>query len=177
MDQYAEKSAQPTFESPTAQQRWWDAEGDIGSGPYQYVTGGGENGDTSHHEAPVKPTAAHIQEKNPQSGTIDITVESQLVLRHPDTSAGDMDAVPPVAATRVHAAGGGADYHPASETHETQNSNARLPMMYSRTPPTSPVLRPEYRYCQRDGFVKPLRAHHCRACGTVSTTLIDMLSD
>ncbi|KAF8588037.1 zf-DHHC-domain-containing protein [Ramaria rubella] len=40
------------------------------------------------------------------------------------------------------------------------------PLMYSRRPPTHPSLLPEYRYCERDGLVKPMRAHHCRACGT-----------
>ncbi|TFK99973.1 DHHC palmitoyltransferase-domain-containing protein [Pterulicium gracile] len=35
-----------------------------------------------------------------------------------------------------------------------------------RRPPSTPVLLPEYRYCQRDNIVKPHRTHHCRACGT-----------
>ncbi|EJD43540.1 zf-DHHC-domain-containing protein [Auricularia subglabra TFB-10046 SS5] len=36
-----------------------------------------------------------------------------------------------------------------------------------RTPPAHPLLRPEYRYCYREGILKPKRAHHCRACGKV----------
>ncbi|THV03544.1 zf-DHHC-domain-containing protein [Dendrothele bispora CBS 962.96] len=36
----------------------------------------------------------------------------------------------------------------------------------ARRPPNVPVLLPEHRYCARDGFVKPYRAHHCRSCGT-----------
>ena len=36
----------------------------------------------------------------------------------------------------------------------------------SRQPPRHPILAPEYRYCSRDGFVKPMRAHHCRICAT-----------
>ncbi|KAF6749696.1 hypothetical protein DFP72DRAFT_535029 [Ephemerocybe angulata] len=36
----------------------------------------------------------------------------------------------------------------------------------SRRPPMTPVLDPFIRYCDRDGFVKPHRAHHCRNCGT-----------
>ncbi|KAF8890744.1 DHHC palmitoyltransferase-domain-containing protein [Infundibulicybe gibba] len=35
-----------------------------------------------------------------------------------------------------------------------------------RRPSMTPVLLPEYRYCSRDGIVKPFRAHHCRNCGT-----------
>jgi len=34
-----------------------------------------------------------------------------------------------------------------------------------RRPPPTPTLVPAYRYCGREGLVKPLRAHHCRACG------------
>ncbi|KAI5122661.1 hypothetical protein M0805_007921 [Coniferiporia weirii] len=36
----------------------------------------------------------------------------------------------------------------------------------ARRPPAYPALLPEYRYCNRDGLVKPMRAHHCRVCGT-----------
>lgn len=36
----------------------------------------------------------------------------------------------------------------------------------ARRPPTTPVLEPLHRYCDKDGFVKPYRAHHCRNCGT-----------
>lgn len=58
---------------------------------------------------------------------------------------------------------------PPSEhvSHVGAGSNLVLPL-FSRHPPTHPVLSPEYRYCHREGFVKPPRAHHCRACGTVS---------
>lgn len=40
-------------------------------------------------------------------------------------------------------------------------------LSFTRTPPMTPILLPEYRYCARDGIIKPYRAHHCRACGTV----------
>ncbi|KAJ3520605.1 hypothetical protein NMY22_g12678 [Coprinellus aureogranulatus] len=35
-----------------------------------------------------------------------------------------------------------------------------------RSPPSTAVLDPFHRYCEKDGFVKPYRAHHCRSCGT-----------
>ena len=38
-----------------------------------------------------------------------------------------------------------------------------------RRPPSTPILVPAYRYCGREGLIKPLRAHHCRACGKVRT--------
>jgi hypothetical protein len=36
-----------------------------------------------------------------------------------------------------------------------------------RRPWTTPILRPEHRYCGLDEIVKPYRTHHCRTCGTV----------
>ncbi|GLB44476.1 putative DHHC palmitoyltransferase family protein [Lyophyllum shimeji] len=36
----------------------------------------------------------------------------------------------------------------------------------SRRPWTTPILRPENRYCPKDQIVKPHRTHHCRSCGT-----------
>jgi palmitoyltransferase len=50
------------------------------------------------------------------------------------------------------------------------------PPTFSRHPPTKPVLLPENRYCSKDGIIKPPRAHHCRACGTVSGTFGDFNS-
>lgn len=38
---------------------------------------------------------------------------------------------------------------------------------FGRSPPQHGALLPEYRYCSKEGFVKPLRAHHCRSCGKV----------
>ncbi|KAL5498369.1 hypothetical protein ACEPAH_2511 [Sanghuangporus vaninii] len=56
------------------------------------------------------------------------------------------------------------EYQPPQNTRSTEDGLP--PPMNSRRPPTYPILLPEYRYCQKDGFVKPPRAHHCRACGT-----------
>lgn len=37
---------------------------------------------------------------------------------------------------------------------------------WQRRPSDQPVLDPYYRYCTRDGIIKPMRAHHCRICNT-----------
>ncbi|KAG8829697.1 hypothetical protein FRC17_006167, partial [Serendipita sp. 399] len=37
---------------------------------------------------------------------------------------------------------------------------------WSRKPSERPVLDAYYRYCSRDGIIKPMRAHHCRICNT-----------
>lgn len=71
-------------------------------------------------------------------------------------------------------AGAGADTAgqpaPAPQTgNEPRNmsiENGLPPPVYARRPPTHPVLSPEFRYCPRDGFIKPMRSHHCSACGT-----------
>ena len=54
--------------------------------------------------------------------------------------------------------------HPAPPTSSSQDLP---PPPDSRRPPLHPVLLPEYRHCYKDGLVKPMRAHHCRICGTV----------
>ncbi|CDO68748.1 hypothetical protein BN946_scf184989.g14 [Trametes cinnabarina] len=108
-----------------------------------------------------------------------------------EVSAGITDAIPPVAAARVKAttdkgpparsershstrspsfdAHAPPDTQPQSHIQPlpgTASDSQAKPMMYTRKPPTTPILLPEYRYCHTDGFSKPMRAHHCRACGT-----------
>jgi hypothetical protein len=55
---------------------------------------------------------------------------------------------------------------PTEKVQETYVSSFQRPGR-GREPSTLPVLREEHRYCQRCQLVKPLRAHHCRACGKV----------
>lgn len=40
------------------------------------------------------------------------------------------------------------------------------PLANTRQPPRHAMLAEDYRYCSREGFVKPIRAHHCRVCAT-----------
>lgn len=72
-----------------------------------------------------------------------------------DLQTSPIDALPPVAAGR------------AAREMRNGGEEGLPPPFYSRRPPTHSVLLPEFRYCPRDGIVKPMRAHHCRACGTV----------
>ncbi|KAF9262065.1 zf-DHHC-domain-containing protein [Marasmius fiardii PR-910] len=53
------------------------------------------------------------------------------------------------------------------EQIKTQNAvrRAEAKNVYRR-PSNTPQLLPEHRYCYKDGFVKPYRTHHCRACAT-----------
>ncbi|EIW76567.1 zf-DHHC-domain-containing protein [Coniophora puteana RWD-64-598 SS2] len=67
----------------------------------------------------------------------------------------------------------------SSQTHNVASTSTNAPVnppnvsegdlpppIFSRRPPTTPILNPEYRYCSRDKIMKPYRCHHCRACGT-----------
>jgi palmitoyltransferase len=81
-------------------------------------------------------------------------------------------ALPPKNATSKVATA--AHPHQPPTTHGRENVTDPPPLTqsasawFSRAPPQHGVLLPEYRYCSREGFVKPLRAHHCRSCGKVS---------
>ena len=81
-----------------------------------------------------------------------------------DDNLGVADAIHPMQVARAHAETNGNGALPPSSDDRARG----LPMMFTRKLPMTPIMRPEYRYCNKDGFVKPLRAHHCRACGTVS---------
>lgn len=84
-------------------------------------------------------------------------------------SVHELDAIPGVSGARFHEAESRApDGQPQLNNNPQQQQEQRLPLAYSRQPPTYPVLVPEYRYCKRDGIIKPMRAHHCRVCGTVN---------
>ncbi|KAF5334879.1 hypothetical protein D9611_010041 [Ephemerocybe angulata] len=55
---------------------------------------------------------------------------------------------------------------PGSSSGKGKGATNKPRTYISRRPPMTPVLDPFIRYCDRDGFVKPHRAHHCRSCGT-----------
>ncbi|KAI0633015.1 zf-DHHC-domain-containing protein [Trametes polyzona] len=90
-----------------------------------------------------------------------------------EENVGITDTVAPVAAARAKATG---DKGPLARPERTEapsqpqplpgTQGEHKPMMYTRKPPSTPFMLPEYRYCHKDGFLKPPRAHHCRACGT-----------
>ncbi|KAI0830295.1 DHHC palmitoyltransferase-domain-containing protein [Trametes gibbosa] len=97
-----------------------------------------------------------------------------------DEELGITDTIAPVAAVRAKVTARpehGSEHTASSPTlrpEQPQNEPRPLPgtqgepkpMMFTRKPPSTPILLPEYRYCHKDGFQKPMRAHHCRACGT-----------
>lgn len=54
-------------------------------------------------------------------------------------------------------------------SRKASRSSRKKPLTHiTRRPPRIAVLLPAHRYCSLDEIVKPYRAHHCRACGTVS---------
>lgn len=69
---------------------------------------------------------------------------------------------------------------PNSQQHHYHRKPEDQPRaQYFRRPPEYPMLAPEFQYCKKDGFVKPMRAHHCRTCATVSdehNSFVDLIS-
>ncbi|KAI0077000.1 zf-DHHC-domain-containing protein [Panus rudis PR-1116 ss-1] len=156
---YVKPSPEPVFNNGVPP--WFKPfGGDIGSEPYQYVGAQQVQNEGTHDtrrmnghhiNAPVEKPSE--QQDDPNIGVTDTLPPVQKALARAEqnyTGNGVQPSQPN---------GNGNHIQPLPDT-------SSQPMMYSRKPPTTPVLLPEYRYCYKDGFVKPLRAHHCRACGT-----------
>ncbi|KAI0659585.1 zf-DHHC-domain-containing protein [Cubamyces menziesii] len=138
---YVQKSPAPVIKKafPT----WWDTESEAELAAARYQS--------------THPPATQKEHKEQERHHTQSSMRSHAETR--DQNVGITDAIPPVAAVRAKAT---ADKGPASRPEQAEQK----PMMFTRKPPTTPILLPEYRYCHKDGFQKPLRAHHCRACGT-----------
>ena len=147
--QVVSKSPEPTFDNPPPPPpRRSSISDDIGRGEYRppsskrttKLSKKSVEGDSAHHPSVSAPAAAHL--KSPTAS--------------PDlANAGVLDTLPaPISGAHDLEAG-------------SRSQNANPTPLFSRRPPTTPVLLPAYRYCYRDTLYKPLRAHHCRACGTV----------
>ena len=89
----------------------------------------------------------------------------------PSTSPTQPSLAPPPPVNQAPSLSSDNNSDPQSEDtpspSRTKKANERNPPGPRRKPPSTPVLVSAYRYCGREGFVKPLRAHHCRACGKV----------
>ena len=125
---------------------------------------------TSQHNYPPTPTDS--DDNGNAIGGPQYTNGPPIRLQSRDEEARPTDAIPAVATRKApkeppaaHLRGG--EVSNAAASAATENDDLPPPA-FSRHPPTHPVLAPEYRYCSRDGIVKPPRTHHCRACGTVS---------
>ncbi|KAH9943901.1 zf-DHHC-domain-containing protein [Amylocystis lapponica] len=149
---HVQKSSQP--KTTGAVPAWWDSDSDLGGAVYQENSTAHHARSDSHRNGEF-PAPGHFRDTRPCSDQCCLSDGP-----HEEANAGITDALPPVADAR-------AARSPASpQATEDGTVSSGRPMMHTRRPPTTPQLLPEYRYCRRDGFVKPLRAHHCRACGT-----------
>ncbi len=83
--------------------------------------------------------------------------------------AGVLDAVPGAVqvARKNDTDSQGANKEPKRPRRNHQNKDTLPPPKYTRRPPPYPTLAPEFQYCRRENLIKPMRAHHCRTCGTV----------
>lgn len=171
--QYVEKGPAP---SPNGfVPAWWDSQTNLTSTPYQYVGQGQE----PQEPAPIYANPARAGNGHHANGKLLISrlarLPNELVLsaRHcranyplglptGDAEAGMIDAIPAVAQARMAHSGASAPQ---------ENGNTRRGPQNTRRVPEHPVLSPANRYCYKEGFVKPPRAHHCSACGTVRMSL------
>ncbi|CCM00699.1 uncharacterized protein FIBRA_02739 [Fibroporia radiculosa] len=154
---HVQKESQPMVDE--ALPVWWDSSRDIPGGAFNYTP------------AQQDSIAQPLRNMNSQQSMADDTDQDgeqylkwaifvlQLVLIVAEDNAAVTDAFPPIA-----------EAHAARSTNvnvSAHNGSATRPSrMYTREPSQYPVLVPQYRYCHKEGFVKPPRAHHCRACGT-----------
>ncbi|GJE88984.1 DHHC zinc finger domain-containing protein [Phanerochaete sordida] len=139
----ARDHVEPSPEPPPRQNPvpdWWDSSSDLGHGPGQFEYRGATEGAQSNGSTTLESHAPPSEKPG----------------RQRDDNVGDASAIPAVQQARVR------NEINANGHGETSG----LPAGLTRRPPMNPALLPEWRYCYKDGFVKPPRAHHCRACGT-----------
>ncbi|OCH92562.1 zf-DHHC-domain-containing protein [Obba rivulosa] len=172
--EHVQKSPQPVSNNPVP--RWWESDDSA-----SYL-GGAE-----YETAPPPPQSSRSRSRRNTNGELPLAPPPPARISEKDSNrngrgeanVGVTDVLPPVRTT--HAAQTSdtpAASQPRNERRNTNKSHANantttngsvsqpLPMRYTRRPSTVPQLRPEHRYCRRDGIVKPPRTHHCRACGT-----------
>ncbi|KAI0697788.1 DHHC palmitoyltransferase-domain-containing protein [Cytidiella melzeri] len=143
---YVEKTPMPVWDEQEPVPRWWNSTSELGTG-YRYVPKG-----------PNEPSPSLALEGSTLHSETRLTEKPGVQ----DKNAGITDAIPPVAAAHARAE----HQSPSTPPREMSAHTTNQPMMLTRSPPKVPILRPEYRYCHQEGFLKPMRAHHCRACGT-----------
>lgn len=144
---HVEPSPEPPLQNVVP--HYWPSDTDIGGGPY----------------IPEPPPPAHIPNGNgpsqpPMNGHHEKAYPQPQGQQDPNI--GVTDTIPPVQQARVVLTQNGTD----RQQNDGGIPGDNRPRRYQRRPPTHPVLLPEVRYCFKEGFVKPTRAHHCRACGT-----------
>lgn len=164
---YTPKSPEPTFGGPLPPRDSYRSD-EIGGTAYENMSVPATHSEAnplaySHSETISNghpPIRQHsLSEKNTVPSSPKQTRSS--VPQTTDVNAGVLDTLPPVRAARH--LNPEAQAIPNEIGHPTEFQSIRD----TRMPSNVPILLPEHRYCKRDGIVKPYRAHHCRACGTV----------
>ena len=182
--QYVSKTLPPVPRpAPPPAPGSWESEESIGRGPYRATTASSRtysrpsvdltsfsNGTAS----PRSPRSPSRSRRNTHESTINMSQTRPVAPRRTGSAeAGSRETTLPQSSSfGVANPSHRLKSPPSVHLPQTGNgSNSGLPpLLFSRRPPSHPVLSPEYRYCSRDEFLKPMRAHHCRACGTVSTS-------
>ncbi|EPQ55934.1 zf-DHHC-domain-containing protein [Gloeophyllum trabeum ATCC 11539] len=180
---FAKDHVSPSPEPQPSTTARFDDSWEEGMGGFQYE-GASYSADEPPQNTPQPPAAASHDVEKRNGGVMRANgsthpVENAQIEDNPNT--GDLDAIPPVAAAKAAidpTLDAAAPAHPRSVPEVDGPSRPSNPPRVKsessragtsapkRRPPTTPVLLPEYRYCYKEKFVKPLRAHHCRSCGT-----------
>ncbi|KAJ3491933.1 hypothetical protein NLI96_g375 [Meripilus lineatus] len=149
---YIEKSRPLVVNNPLP--RWWDSTSDIGAGPYVPATP--LNGSNIFPPSEGSQDSARPSPRN--SGPESLRQDKRKSEVDRSTKA-----IPSAQVAHTRSPANRNGIPPENGNHTPRDLP---PMMFTRRPSTTPVLLPEFRYCHKDEFVRPMRAHHCRACGT-----------
>jgi palmitoyltransferase len=126
---------------------------------------------------PADPEAQHttsgtttaVEPEHPESPKekTSPTAEHTLPSRTEDRNVGVLDSLHSTAPDNLVNNGSAANPNggPGPMESHPENFNGQ-PLIFTRRPPTTPVLHPAHRWCSKCEIIKPYRAHHCRACGT-----------
>lgn len=180
LSQHVSKSPEPPL--PPAPPRPMSFEsGEIGRGEYQAAPQ--ERRRANSHSTRQSTTTTQVSEKHTNTIRRDSGIQipptshqhaRQGSISHTLTNepqAGVLDTLPAPAPL----APAGADLELGNST-KPDPRNANVEQWLTRRPPEKPVLKPETRYCFTEGFTKPVRTHHCRACGTVCLMTLLLLN-
>ena len=173
-NQYISKSPPPP--APKAPPRPVSFESDdIGRGEYQPTPQ--EHSRVNSHSPRQSTTTTQVSEKHTSATRCDSGIQPPATSHQPTRQGHALSDEPqPLDARPAQArlAFTGTDLE-LGNAAKPLPGNAKFDPWLTRRPPEKPVLRPETRYCFTDGFVKPVRAHHCRVCGTVCVIALRQL--
>ncbi|TDL26842.1 zf-DHHC-domain-containing protein [Rickenella mellea] len=160
---HVSKSSAPGFPDGRQQPHRSDSDSTLGT-PYEAMS---RNSHEQNADRPAEPVGEDNQYPPPSPhNSHSRRGEHRPIESAAEPNAGVMDALPlPVTANHAQLNPKLSPIHPREERPPGAPRRSSRPE-FQRAPPTKAFLAPENRYCKRDELIKPMRAHHCRSCGT-----------